>query len=176
MGNYENSAGLGVRNHYGPKIIDEGQKFGGEVSTSMNVKEKEWTFTYDDLPSAQNLSMEQFIPAGAQIISARLQVVEAFAGGTSYDIGTEENDGTAIDANGLFAGTLLAEIDAVNEWVVGAGAQIDGTIGTPFDAYLLVVATGTFTAGKARVIVEYREADVDATGNYVAGGVKGDGT
>ena len=48
---------------------------------------------------------------------------------------------------------------------------------TPISAngYLTVAAAGTFTAGKARVLVSYTEprADLSSGSTYVAGGVKG---
>jgi len=182
MGVYENLAGLGVRNHYGPKIIDEGTKFGGQITTSGGEKENEWVFSYNDLPSAANLSMEALIPEGAKLISARFQVIEAFVGGTSYDIGLEENDGSAIDLDGLWDLLPLAEINAVNEWSdalihagTNSGVLLDTTVGLSADAYLIVVASGTFTAGRARIVIRFTEADFDPTGNYVSGGVKGAG-
>lgn len=187
---YENSAGLGNRNHYGPRIIDEGQKFGGQVSTGGKVKQIEWVFSYDDLPDPTNLSMEAYVPAGSWIQSARLQVITAFAGGTSYDIGMQQNDGTEIDNDGLWDALLLANINAADEVTdavqhagTNSGALVQGKVVstdiadsfTPLanDGYLTVAATGTFTAGKARVIIEYVEPNQDRSGNYVHGGVKG---
>ena len=172
---FENAAGLGVRNHYGErKIVD---KFGGQVSTSLNVKEVEWVFSYDDLPSAVSGGyMEAYIPKGAVILSAKMVALVAFAGGTSYDIGLEQNGGTAIDADGLFDGVAVANLNVVNEWADSGGhtgALVGSTVGLTHDGFLLVVATGTFTAGKAKLVVEYREADFDASARYVAGGVKG---
>ena len=123
--------------------------------------------------------MEGLIPQGAYILSARFQTIVAFAGGTSYDIGLYDAAGAAIDADGLFDALLVAEINAVNEWADSSdftGALVGVDAGLTADAYLVAAATGTFTAGKGRVLIEYREADFDPTGNYVAGGVKGDGT
>ena len=185
MGTYENNAGLGVRNHYGPKVIDEGSQFGGQISTSGGEKEASWVFGFDDLPVATGAEMETFIPEGSILVSAKIQVITAFGGGTDYDIGLEENDNSAIDANGLWDALLVAEINVINEWsdaVTHTGTD-SGTLilqgasqlGLSEDAYLLVVENGTFTAGKARIIIRYKEADFDPTGNYTAGGVKGAG-
>lgn len=189
---YENSAGLGVRNHYGPKLMSEAQKFGAEVSTSGKVKQAEWVFSYDDLPDPANLAMEAYVPDGAVILEASIQVITAFAGGTSYDIGLQQNDGTEIDNDGLWDALLLAEINAIDEYsdsnqhtgtnsgTLVAGGPIDAEAEashTPIaeDGYLTVAATGTFTAGKARVLISYVDPNRDQTGNYTAGGVKGAG-
>lgn len=185
---FENSAGLGNRNHYGPRTVEE--KFGGEVATSGKTKQIEWVFSYDDLPDPANLDMEKFIPSGSIIHSASLQVVTAFAGGTSYDIGLQQKDGTEIDNDGLWDALLLANINAANEVTMAethdgtnSGALVNDAViladlaasYTPIaaDGYLTVAATGTFTAGKARVLVSYTDPRADASGNYTAGGVKG---
>ena len=65
---FENSAGLSVRNHYGPRKVEE--KFGGEVTTSGKTKQIEWVFSYDDLPDPADLDMEKYIPSGSIIVSA----------------------------------------------------------------------------------------------------------
>lgn len=185
MGNYENSAGLSVRNHYGPKIIDEGTKFGGQVSTSGMDKQAEWVVSYDDIPVLTDvaLGMETLIPAGAAINKVSLQVLEAFVGGTSYDIGLMDAAGVAINADGFWDLIVTADINVVNEWRDAAvhagtdsGALIEATAPITSDGYLVMLAAGTFTAGRMRILVEFTQADTDATGNYVAGGVKGDGT
>ena len=85
-----------------------------------------------------------------------------FAGGTSYDIGLEQSDGsTAIDADGLFDAVVLADLDATPGVSVTA-AEHAGTnsgvlIGQKLlvDGYRMVVATGTFTAGEAVFVLEY---------------------
>lgn len=181
MGTFENSAGLNVRNHYGPReVVDS---FGGQVSTSHAVKELEIVFDYDDLPGpTSGLEMEQYVPEGAVVLSARFQTITAFAGGTSFDIGLQENDGTEIDNDGLWDALLLAETNAVNEWSdasthtgTNSGALIlagASAAGLSANAYVNVAATGTYTAGKGKIVIEYREGDYDASGRYTAGGVK----
>ena len=183
---FENSAGLNVRNHYGARTLEEAQKFGfrKSINAAGNV-EVEWVFNYDDLPDPANLSMEAAIPKGAVLVGAKFQTMTAFTGGTSFDIGLQQNDGTEIDNDGLWDALLLAETNAENEWsdaathtgtnsgvLLLAGASAAGLAA---NGYLTVAATGTYTAGKGRVIIEYTEARYDPTGNYVAGGVKGAG-
>jgi len=175
---YENSAGLGVRNHYGPKLMSEAVGFGGQVSTSGRKKTLEWGFAYDNLLAAPSsaMGMDQYIPAGAMILSAKIQVITGFAGGTSYDIGGYDSAGTAINADGLFDALVTAAINVADDWVDSSdytGADVDGNHAVTADYYPVVAATGTFTAGEARLIVEYIDAERDPTGNYTAGGVKG---
>lgn len=120
------------------------------------------TFSYDDLPVASTDNANLVIPADAIITKSRLRVIEAFAGGTSYDIGLQETDGTEIDDDGLFpaADVLLADIDAIGDVIEGSGALVvaeDGTPGTVTGTAGVIVVTenGTFTAGKAAVEVYY---------------------
>ena len=172
---FRNDAGLANRNHYGPREIDE--IFGGEQTTSGGLHTLEWVFDWDDLPAvdAAGLDMEIFVPQGAVITFARFQTITGFVAGTSYDIGLEEKDGTDIDADGLFDALLQAAISAENEWADHSdytGALIDATVGLAENGYLLIAETGTFTAGRGKVIVEYRQADFDASNRYTAGGVK----
>lgn len=103
---------------------------------------------------------DPFIPGGSYITAAYLIVETAFAGGTSYDFGLSKQDGTAISANGLDDDVLLAALDA-DSVVVLDGALVGGTVTIGADnAYLKVVATGTFTAGKAKLVIEYITVDV----------------
>lgn len=120
---FENTSGLGVRNHYGPRKINE--RFGGEVSTSGLTKEVQAVIDLADVitgaPTTSNAlmnpagdtEMELIIPAYAKILSARIEVVEALSttGGTaataaSLQLGLDKySDGTAIDADGLIDAT-----------------------------------------------------------------------
>lgn len=121
-------------------------------------------FEYDDLPQGsstvdKDLSYAR-LPDNALILDAYLEVLEAFGGGTSYDIGLDKTDGTAIDADGLWDALALADINAVGERSVArthggteSGTLLDAAITDP--AVLIVTATGTFTKGRARVVIEY---------------------
>jgi hypothetical protein len=81
------------------------------------------------------------LPSGAVIKSHRVINVVTPAGGTNYAIGTYQASGTVDDADGI------------RTTVGGDGAQI-GTQLTA-DRYVSVVTTGTYTAGKIKIIVEY---------------------
>lgn len=101
---------------------------------------------------------DAYIPAGSYIKNAYLIVETAFAGATAVlNIGTYQKDGTTIDADGIDAAIAVTAIDAANDVVVCDGAQVGGvvTVGAN-DAYVKVdYDTAAFTAGKAKLYVEY---------------------
>ena len=169
---FENSAGLGVRNHYGPRTIAEGEIFGGNASTGGLHQQAQWTFDYDNLPvnNASGGEMEITVPKGATILSAQIEVLTAMDGTSgTLTVGLEENDGTVIDVDGIDAAVAQAAL------VANAVIECDGAlIGTQLaeDGQLLVSTGGTVTAGRFKVVIEYRLADEDASGTYTAGGVK----
>jgi len=103
------------------------------------------------------------IPAYANIVSAELVVGETFLGGTTLDVGLFELDGSAIDADGLIAAAAVADL-TIGERIVGAGAVIGETVGSE-QAYIGLTATGTFTAGKGRLIIKYIDP-VPTPGSY----------
>lgn len=110
---------------------------------------------------------DAYIPANAQITRCMFISTEAAAGGTSVNIGTYQKDGTVIDADGLFAALLTAEA-GLGEISYGDGADVEAsgigvTRASPtLDAYVAIAPTGTFTAGKGRLIVEYLDGPADA--------------
>jgi len=151
---FENDAKRGVLNSYGVRTTK--QKFGGIVDDDI-IKTAAWTFSYDDLPVWTANKLELVIPAYAKILSARLEVITAFAGGTSYSVGLSKSvDGVAIDAAGLITAAqgALANINARGKFLIGTGALV-GVAGSVDAAELTVTAVGAFTAGKARVVVQY---------------------
>lgn len=148
--NWANSSDT-IRNHYGERKVIE--KFGGNPITSGTTEEAVWEFSYDDLPTYSTGEMEKYIPANAFIKSSHLEVIEAFTGGTSYNFGLYQGDGTVIDADGIDAAVATAALTA-NAWIVNDGALVGAAVGAA-DGQLTVAATGTFTAGKARLIIEY---------------------
>lgn len=106
------------------------------------------------------------IPAGATILSAVLVVNTTFAGGTNLAIGTYTKAGVAIDADGIFTTSNLTvaanKLDAGKVWsadgvdVIRTSGSFDGScVDGSNEAYLYVTPTGTFTAGSARLIVQY---------------------
>lgn len=154
---FETQAIRGVTNHYGPRKTDG--RFGGQVVTEGNIKEQVIRFRYNELPNGSS-PKSPIIPAHATIIDARIKVKTAFAGGTSYAIGTyNSSTGVVVDADGIFtdANLALANIDAVGDTVVGSGDDINTSVGAAA-VRVGITATGTFTAGYAEVIIRYIES------------------
>ena len=141
--------------HYGRRLFED--KYPARYINEHGEACMEVTFRYSDLPSYGTDLLIQSIPANAVVVSATLHVTTAFAGGTSYAVGLAQNDGTAIDADGLItdANAPLANINAAGKYVAGTGALIGAPIGAAA-GQLVVAATGTFTAGEATLRVVYR--------------------
>lgn len=102
-----------------------------------------------------NNGEDAFIPAGSFLKSASLFATTTLVGGTSIDLGFKTAAGAAIDADGIVDAATLAEINAGH---VCDGADIGTVIDASNDAYVSVsVVTGTFTAGVAKLVLEYIE-------------------
>jgi len=146
---YENTAGINVLNHYGPRGRDA--KWGGQAKSTGQIKRAEWQFSYDDLPTAGSTNLQFAIPANATIVSSKWITGSVWSGGTSLDVGLQTSAGAEIDNNGLDAAITPTIAGAV---IVGDGALVGKTIGANAGE-LVVTATGSYTAGTATVIVEY---------------------
>jgi len=95
-----------------------------------------------------------FIPAGAVVRSCELYVSEAAAGGTSIVVGAYEEDGSVIDADGFNTTILTAAITA-GAGIEGGGADIGEAVSTSLDSFVGIAATGTFTAGKGKLVIVF---------------------
>ena len=108
------------------------------------------------------------LPAYASILAAYIVVSEAAAGGTSFTVGTATEAGAEIDFDGIFTATegVLANINAIGKRTYGAGAYVSAAVGTASigsaDAWLYIATSGTFTAGKARLVIEYTDPLADS--------------
>ena len=152
-----------VENHYGARTADK--KFGGVIPSQGPAKKAVWTFDYSDLPVSDTTNkMVLRLPANTYVTEAYFQVITAFAGGTSYDIDFVETDASAIGTgeDKLWDALVLADIDATEapsalKSSVHSGTNSGNALMQKLDAVgqLQVVATGTFTAGRAQIIVEY---------------------
>jgi len=142
--------------HYGTREIED--TLPSKYASSQGSVTMVHTFSFDDLPVAGEDEANLRIPGNARIIKATLRVLTAFAGGTSYNLGLSESDGTVIDADGIDAAVALTAIDAVGETVLCNGALVNNLVGIGTAAgQLVVAATGTFTAGKAVLEIQYEE-------------------
>lgn len=101
-----------------------------------------------------------FIPAGSYITKASLVVTTAFTSGGSatLGVGLQQADGTIIDADGIDAAVAVADL-AANKAVVCNGALVGGTatVGAANSYLSLVYGTAAFTAGAAKLVIEYIE-------------------
>jgi len=144
----------GRKTYTGPAVRE--QKHGAIVASYGSRKEIEYRFSYDDLPDADDgNSMLIEVPANSYVESALLKVGTAWVGGTNLVVGLEQTDGTVIDADGLHAAIVTANLTA-NSIHVGGGALVGASSGAN-DAIVSVVTTGTYTAGDARLVVTFAE-------------------
>lgn len=156
----------GVLQQYGP--VDSDKKFPSVEKMFGEKRVMVLDFTYDQLPTVSTTNnLVLAIPAYSVITDCVLQVITPFAGGTSYDIGLQTRAGVEIDNDGLFAGVALADIDAIGDTPLANGALLPAYAGTTpairkvlvdigaNDGQVVAVATGTFTAGRARLYLEY---------------------
>jgi hypothetical protein len=142
--------------HFGPRTIED--KLPSKYAGSQNKQVLSLAFSYDDLPTFGLDAAILKVPANARILKATLRVLTAFAGGTSYNVGLYTEAGAAIDADGIDAAVALTAIDAVGDAVLCDGALVNALVGIGAAAgQLVVAATGTFTAGKAVLEVEFEE-------------------
>ena len=132
------------------------------TSLSSQKKALVMTITGTDLGSSADTPQDHdaFIPAGSYITGAHLIVTTAFTSGGSatLTIGTYQQDGTTVDADGIDATIALAAL-AANKGVACDGAAVGGTatVGAN-DVYIEAnYGTAAFTAGEAKLVVEYIE-------------------
>lgn len=167
--NRENVNGIGYI--FGPRNSDSLR--GKKLAKVGGLTEIVIDFEYTDLPklasisygaatSAASSTAYANIPAGSKIVSAELYILTAFAGGTDLTVGLDRQDnGIAIDTDGLVDATdgAVANLTADNV-VTGTGALVGASIGS--NAGVIVVDdNGTFTAGKAKLVVTYKPATAD---------------
>ena len=132
------------------------------TSISRPKKALVMTITGTELDTAISTPQDHdaFIPAGSYITGAHLIVTTAFtsAGSATLTVGTYQQDGTVVDADGIDATVALAAL-AANKAVACDGAAVGGTatVGAN-DVYVeAVYGAAAFTAGEAKLVIEYIE-------------------
>ena len=98
---------------------------------------------------------DNYIPAGSFITRAIWVNETGFVSGTDYDIGLFEKDGTVINVDGIEEALLVSVINADLDAVLLDGAEVGGILLTTLDSYVKFTPNGTFTVGKAKLILEY---------------------
>lgn len=151
---WTNADGLTVS--FGP--IDVLKNIPGVVNTEAfgdtMVAEIDAATVTTSLPA--NYESGAYIPAGALVESVEVVVDEAFdsAGDlATLSVGTYDEDGVVVDADGLVAAEAEASFTA-GAVVAGAGAQV-GTVVSENLYVGLIYGTEAFTAGSARLVIKY---------------------
>jgi hypothetical protein len=151
------------------KIIsgrDAGIPREGGVTSDLMEKSLTLEFAYN---SATNVSTagntdgrEAFLPANCYITKAYFIVESAFtaAGAATLSIGIAQADGTVINSTGLLATAAKTTVDTIGKVSVLAGTLVGGTvtIGTNNGFVYFTTATGPWTAGSGKLVIEYLQA------------------
>lgn len=148
----------GVATNYGTR--ETSQKYGGIVPGFGVVREATWTFDYNDLPDADTTKLGVSLPAYAKIVSAKLEILEAFTSTstlTDLTVGLQQADGTEIDNDGLITAANATEITiaARGNLIAGTGALVGTDIGAAAGELVVAPSVADLLTGKGRVIVEY---------------------
>ena len=102
---------------------------------------------------------DAYIPAGSYITKATIVVTTAFATSDSatLDIGLAQLAGTVIDVDGIDDAIAVGALNAANKVVLCNGALAGQALGVGAnDAYVYTTQnTGTFSAGAAKLVIEY---------------------
>ena len=148
---YENSAGIGVSNQYGPRNT------GGAAGTQHSQNSRQ-TLTYDFTGEMLNSAYAPpvYMPLGAKVVRATLTVDEAFVVSAA---GTVAIGGTVPGTNGVVLTEAQLEATGtkdVSSVAAGTWATASAT-GTTASQKIAKAITGTVgaTSGKGQLIVEY---------------------
>jgi hypothetical protein len=150
----------GVLYFYGPRPARD-ENILGLIHKSGDTQEMEFYYDFSTLPAPATATSPGFIagsgiPAYSLIRYAYVEVLTAFAGGTSYIIGLQTVAGVEIDNNGLFTNLLLASIGTIGDRAWGDGALFNPIpVQITLEGFPYSAATGTFTAGVMRLIIGF---------------------
>lgn len=112
-----------------------------EVSLAGDAGSRFFTDRNNDGTNDGFSGLDTALPSGCKIISQDVIVTEDPAGGTSYEVGTFNENGTAIDTDGI-------------RTAAGAnGAQVGTQLAS--NQFVTVTTVGTYTAGKVKIVVRY---------------------
>lgn len=147
-----------VTKNYGSRPTQ--MKYGGRADRAALIKTAMWSFNYDDLPAGGASNLEQRIPAGSTIVSARFRVITAFTStSTTSDltVGLQTSAGVEIDNDGLLLATALTQttIAVAGAIYTGTGALVGKTIGATAGELVVAPTVADLLTGRAEVIVEY---------------------
>lgn len=157
---------MSYTNADGLRVLTDGDqgRVGGEGVTAKSTRQ---TLVIDITAANTGLTfgasnidpLAPTLPANCIIVNADLVVTTPFTSGgaAALNIGTYNAAGTAIDADGIDAAIALTAIDADGDVVQCDGAQVSGlvTVGGAAAYIGWEADTALFTAGAAKLIVEY---------------------
>lgn len=155
---FETMAVRGTVAHYGRRKTN--MKYGGIAHSNLK-RTAIWDFNYNDLPDAGTANLEQVIPLGSTIISAKFRVITAFTSTsttTDLTVGLQRADGTEIDNDGLLTAANLTQtvIGTVGDYITGTGALIGKLSDATYNGELSIAPTvDDLLTGRGQVIVEY---------------------
>jgi len=158
---FETDSKRGVQSHYGPRVVNN--SFGGRLPGNGITKLAMWDFAFDQLPAPGTSNMQQVIPAGSTIVSAKFVVDAAWTSAgaaTTLSVGLQQADGTEIDNNGLLTDAnlddpVIEDAADVGKIVTGTGDLVGVSIGAADGELKVTQSVDDLTAGQARVLVEY---------------------
>jgi len=163
----------GLVTQYGPRITTDG--LGGVQTTLGDTVRLVYDFDVSHYPPTGALeasaataptnpgsgnNMIPIIPASAYILRASLEIITAFAGGTSIAVTpvSAVDGSTVITAGGFITATqgALANLTPAGTIIIGTGASVSAQVNLGgADAEVKVVVVGTMTAGRAKIVIEY---------------------
>ena len=154
---FENSAGLGVFNQYGPRGSQAGVVSGGELHGAGGaVFEHVVYITGDDFAGGVSYNTRLTIPAGSFLDEAIFEITEAFTVGNAdnvINIGTDTSELT----NGVqIADPETAEvtIDTTGAGTWAAALAADTLVGVSVTGTTAAITAGS---GAAKVILRFRK-------------------
>lgn len=155
MSGFENSAGLGVNNHYGVRDTEAGVVSGGELEgQGGSTFEKVVYITGDDFAGGTSFNTQLTLPAGSFPIEAVFEVGEVFTLGNAdnvFNIGTDTSEST----NGFAianpdTASVTKDTSGAGTWAAALAA--DTAIGVSVTGTTAAVTAGS---GRAKVIIRY---------------------
>lgn len=154
---YENTSGRNVVSHYGPRELNG--TFGGPKKTEGTLKEIEYIYSYDDVPSASD-DLAYTYPAYAKIVEVVTEVLEdvTLSGDRTgftvqHVIGSADTGADA--ASALTRGTTIVDSTLSYTSIGSSDAKLATTLTATGGT------TGSLSGGKFRTIVKYVDESVD---------------
>lgn len=149
---YETAPIRGVEVHYGPRKTN--QKFGSDFGTKDGVKQRSYTYDFDDLPAADDNHLTLDFPAYSKIVKVYTEVIEPVTLGgdrtgatVQAEVGSYDSGAEALSA--VTRGGVAYDVPAAPTLIGTSSAEL--VISTAATGG----SSGAITGGKLRTIVEF---------------------